>query len=737
MNYQTHNPRPKRSGQSVIAHISDLHFIRNTNVTAHPWPALAQDLSNKSVDVVVVTGDLIDSSVSDVAATQGVKDAFGHVHRYLTATICTATDVDPATSLFVIPGNHDFRWKGLSILKSIQYDAFYSEFGGEFRNALFPSLNFGVFVFDSNTDDKALNFATGLVKREDLTSFEKLVSQIATENSDLWGRCTKIALVHHHPMPIAATEHRESITDREEFLLLKNAAMFMTEMVRSDFDLVLHGHKHYPAFSTAAFPSEDDARHGIAVVAAGSVGKTGKHEPSYNLLTVFESGEIKLERRVLRDVSYEREIYTSLESYPDIRKRKFWRLARSRPFLLKMQRYVREEIIARSSGDTEILEEYSGVASLSGQPVPRIEQILSSRSGRFLSREYESNSVEQRIRWKWISEWANGQRKAETVFDPPIGNIPISFRRKGRNINSIHFNRKDRLDATGESLEEEENVSAHVKQAYNLFTIHLRFPRGLCPRFVAVQAVDPTGKRDLREEEYANPRTVVLPESDSVSMTIDYPLPGYTYRLSWSLPGDEESEHKLSSHELGKVKELIDRLLRLRSTPGRSSGAPNNALKQLADAINASPDFVSTDLEVALFVRNEVLRGLVCVSAYGPYSESKELWDWVIKPGVGIAGQAYRRREDVLCTGIDEFSEEVNYYEVTPGRPKHTVLYCSPLLFPVAGGHRIAILSLGSSSNLSKLLRLPDDEAALLALKHQIIDWYANILVPAVGMDIV
>src|SRR5262249_32865711 len=151
------------------------------------------------------------------------------------------------------------------------------------------------FAFDSNSDNGSLNLAAGWVLPREIIDFSDVVEKLRTR--DDWSLLTKVALLHHHPMPIGPTEHRSSLAGRAEHMLLKNAGLFLEEMVKARVDLILHGHHHYAAISKACYPVNGDEFHTVSVLAGGSVG-VGR-PPSYYVLTFEDSGEIHVEQRSL------------------------------------------------------------------------------------------------------------------------------------------------------------------------------------------------------------------------------------------------------------------------------------------------------------------------------------------------------------------------------------------------------------------------------------------------------
>ncbi len=198
----------KQEDRTVIAHISDLHFTSSTDFDKAPWETLLVDLVDKGrggIDVLVVTGDLIDSPVtglkdwvlSPFTGKDEIKLAFEHVSNYL-LKLCSVLQIDPEHGLFVVPGNHDYRISGIQKSRS-QPIRFRECFDRFCRPLVLPNLNLCVFVLDSNVME-FLDLASARVS--DLERFYKLTRLIPPESA----RLTKVALLHHHPMPISATE---------------------------------------------------------------------------------------------------------------------------------------------------------------------------------------------------------------------------------------------------------------------------------------------------------------------------------------------------------------------------------------------------------------------------------------------------------------------------------------------------------------------------------------------------
>jgi 3',5'-cyclic AMP phosphodiesterase CpdA len=292
----------KRENKVVIAHLSDLHFSRSTDTGERLWKALLEDLQQQSIDLLVITGDLSDSSTIDACGNSGVEREFHRVTAFL-RDLAEASKIDPS-SIMLVPGNHDFRKSGF-LGQKCKFDFFIRLFHFYYDHRLFPNLGLCVFAFNSNGPDRPVNFDGGMIHLEALDHFARVRNRIAEKCGLYWKSCTRIALVHHHPVavgPIGSQSHAK--IDPGWFNVVKHSGCFMSALAMSQIDLVLHGHKHYAGYSRTNFPFDASSEHSVSVVASGSVGKVRNGEPSYNLVTVHSNGEIILERRLFRGSTY-------------------------------------------------------------------------------------------------------------------------------------------------------------------------------------------------------------------------------------------------------------------------------------------------------------------------------------------------------------------------------------------------------------------------------------------------
>jgi len=98
----------------------------------------------------------------------------------------------------------------------------------------------------------------------ELYLFQSLMSAIRRKAPDELDKALKIIVVHHHIAPIYGEEVKQ-------FELLLNAGQFKKQVVEEGFQVVLHGHKHWPeVFTDTAISGGNNAL--LSVVSGGTIG---------------------------------------------------------------------------------------------------------------------------------------------------------------------------------------------------------------------------------------------------------------------------------------------------------------------------------------------------------------------------------------------------------------------------------------------------------------------------------
>jgi predicted MPP superfamily phosphohydrolase len=265
----------------TLLHISDLHFgFIHKEIAETARREFVTDLRNLNPkpNFIIVSGDL-----SEFGLESELKDAKTFLDEV--AEIC---QLENKRHLIVVPGNHD-------LLKSIRrlfrpkrallnYQKFFCENVWEF----FEDYNLTIFGFNSNCVGRlSFTFDDGKIGRSQLASlgeeYIRLKQSLKERNlDDQFIRSLKIAVLHHHSVP---TPH----TQMQNFLILRDAGDFLQRVTSYNFDLILHGHQHFPFHALLSYPAPIDPRRELLIVGAGTL-SSRKTKPAgfnhYSIITI-------------------------------------------------------------------------------------------------------------------------------------------------------------------------------------------------------------------------------------------------------------------------------------------------------------------------------------------------------------------------------------------------------------------------------------------------------------------
>ncbi len=717
---------PKHPDRTTLLHISDLHFRAETLGNQPPLSLLLADVRKhrKDIDLVVCTGDMIDSAFADTLINNTTDLAISHAKDFL-KTVCGEAEVNHETGLFVVPGNHDYRIKGIFGLASIR--ALFPEyFASYFRSALLPDLNLLIASFDSNGTDPRPNWATGIVEAQEFEKFTRWLDDLA--NRPQISQVTRVALLHHHPMPIAETETRK-VTEAIEFGILKNAANFMREAIKGQIDIVLHGHQHFIGYSRASFPFANSA-HELAVIAAGSAGQLFNGIHSYNVITIPRAGPVTVEQKILNQGTYEKShVFQVPEEYAAWRRLQAIRLARSAG-IATCGRLYSSDVEIDSAGDSHRNVIIRGLQAKS-ELVDRLGWISVSVVGSFEEPTCAClNEPMQRVELHPSpGQTTAGKVTYDMTFDPKLSmesSLDIELHRNA--FNSFFFDVRDRIDVTGGN-DETESAGVVVGGLYDSLSLTVRFNHQhqiLAPR---VRVTSEDGDENRTEGEYCGERLTYSEANRTAHLTVDHPLPGHVYLIRWNLP--QEADAMFGAGETLAAEEIEKALARCATNQMSNPLRPTLAdlQKQIGVSLNMAGD--GTDPKLALMYFDRA-GGLLKVAA-GLYDASDPIFSWGLKKGRGIEGQALRRRTAVFCfSGSTAWK---HYYQGPPGSSSaDSLVFAIPLTYPINTDRVVAVLRLSSSSPISPLLRLERDTPAQQRVADLVSDYYIKSVMPVVGL---
>lgn len=308
---------------ATILHLSDLHMGRCFDRDL--GDAVIAAAKEHAPDVIVVSGDLVNNPFP-----RSFRAAVGYLRRL--------RDACPKAKMVVVPGNHDLKLFGSIPWLGTRgnFEIYFGEFGlrdwaddgcplrritvwkrkarlakeavvrlwkriGALPSAATPTVRAhtlaGGHVLVVNYDSNSVIWnARGKVRPGQLIGTDAAVREQLPRLDPL---ALRIAVLHHHPLPIPYAD-KSTLTNQEHFLVLNNAGTFLREMAARDFDLVLHGHKHYSHFARINYQGQAQLRTEIGVLAAGSATIRGGNAcgaNSLNLIRFYAHGRTQVELR--------------------------------------------------------------------------------------------------------------------------------------------------------------------------------------------------------------------------------------------------------------------------------------------------------------------------------------------------------------------------------------------------------------------------------------------------------
>jgi hypothetical protein len=303
-------------------HITDLHVGRSFNENL--WQSFETCCTALKPHAIIVTGDLVDTPYRWTLLKARTR------LRAIQSQVNTCLSEDRGRcELVVIPGNHDTRLTGLVPIGSWMvtaggglvlilvlgglawlvpgwqkviamlgplclaalygayravFPAFAGVFGGDAPKAgtrvRVGATPVEILPFDSST--LRMYWARGEVPISQFMDLNKANNAVG---ADAGGEIPyRIALVHHHPLPIPYDHWAEPT------LILRNAGAFLRVIMRSGVRLVLHGHKHRWNFARVAVDAETGEPGEIAILGGYSLTGGTRHDGTirwgFNLLTL-------------------------------------------------------------------------------------------------------------------------------------------------------------------------------------------------------------------------------------------------------------------------------------------------------------------------------------------------------------------------------------------------------------------------------------------------------------------
>jgi hypothetical protein len=616
-----------------------------------------------------------------------------------------------------------FAYTEISFQKKSR-ELFRKKFRKHLKPQLYENSKLILFPFDSNHTDSRLEFATGeILGNEFQRCNEYFIKKTEEFSKDKLSKFTKIALLHHHPMPVVASEYKKDIsigrinvvkgsTDQEKFLVLNNSGTFLSEVLRHDFRLILHGHKHHKGISKAAYPIGDKEYRTIAIISAGSIGQpTAEQRYSFNVIDIEEDERILV-------YCFEKKGAASFTSH-------------SKPI----------EIYSKSDiKDFNINSGLIGVDSFAKIMV--INDYISSKNGDFIRKIYlkewapisdEENTIKSEIKsssglfvkipeieitqsngytanWTPIGQPIDGLQEGEITIEPTfLKEKPLNAEITIEIPNAISFTKEERASFTTDKFERIFRRFDHIsaeKVIWNIF-----FPSDYVfskPRLTVLNE----NFESVAYEKVETDRNLCFSKTQkSISTFIEKPGPAYTYQISWDLPSKAEEIRKRYHHspetisDIDSIKEYLNSLTADDSTNGGADNSTNGSIADFLKCIYETitnmevlnGKFKGEPLEIALSFYNDEVQALQYAAFWCPQCvniQNSCIWNHKTSVGHPINGLVFKSK-DVCFLNFDKAEREIfeTYIRKTGCNEKGKHLrscFGIPLIFPLKSKNIIA-----------------------------------------------
>ena len=710
----------KAQRKVVIAHISDLHIgDHDQNV----WDYLNTYILSQKPNIIVVTGDIVDSPKPSYFA-----DAASKLEELYTSG---------ERIIMVVPGNHDYELWGLfgsKMLASLtqpfgNWSLCWKNYIGRYWKDYFVCGNVALFSFDSNP------LLGGLAKGNvGLRRFEKSYEDFRSKNFDTLDSFYKIALLHHHPMPIPYSAQFES------FSALSNAGEFIRKLTEKQLDLILHGHKHNAVTSRLILGTVNSEDRHLSLVACGTSSKKMEGNPdtthTCNIITVHENRRVEIKRAFAppgRNFAEQPSVSCMLPPEHEYLAKRHTDLEQESG--CKLGSFICESIVD-SKGDAKfVTRKYK--LSVSNEHIFEETGVLEEKwqvdKGSFHRASYLSLGnvplTGEEVRdpdpkTGLVRSFSVIFRKAKQELK---GGVAASYKIAFWGLNSFASNSEEfkRMypNQSGPQLYEEVSLSLNVPVTN--WCVRIKFVekdsseerRGFEGKpllYIYKQDIDgdPEDEREHWLEAAYESNLKWSIENRWICMCINKPLKGYAYKILWRVP-DTGSSVCHDPKFLLQTKSFAQTLKSIRDNGTRSKKDELfNAIQSLEKEVQDKFKIASNeDLDVSLMVREvhkQEVSKLIVVALNN--QKNQDFFDFSLEVGDGIAGKAFKFNEAQLyIQGHKSLKKPQGYIPI--GKKEHSVLYSVPLRHPKDDNLLLGILNVGSFAHYSKLVPSENDRS--------------------------
>jgi 3',5'-cyclic AMP phosphodiesterase CpdA len=406
-----------------ILHISDLHlgndFIPRAVLSRRRWwkkvmpelkNGLAEAIRAHNCDYIVISGDFVNKPN---------KKAFSYSAAFIREVLHNA-NVDIRKQVLAVPGNHDVSFLPYKhkdeFARLLPYRQFllrlFDEKNLDNRKARFvhadPNRKLLFLALDTTSREGLLPGADGKVGRDQLRWAEDEIKGYQRLVSD-FDDYVKIAIMHHHCVPLSGDTARSN-----QLMQLLDAGDVIQMLQKYSFNIVLHGHKHYPHVN---FLLRSDSG-AMTIVGAGTTTSPYLEEQrtfgnNYNLLE-FDRDQVTITRFKANPAGQ-----FQLDSVPQ-----------TKPlFRVSSEGYraslVRQVVSVQPNGTADVIFERQEMRVDPGTMIRTLPvRLLVTKPGKFLYCNLVSPTGGSSVNWKIKNETAYD---GDVVFNQPLTNKSATF----------------------------------------------------------------------------------------------------------------------------------------------------------------------------------------------------------------------------------------------------------------------------------------------------------------------
>ena len=212
-----------------LLHLSDLHLESEASAGAllGSVSAALKDYQNQhtAIRAIAISGDLVDSPS---------KAAYAAVRSFIKGLETGF----PTVSVVICPGNHDYRRSGVSPEVFARGRKLFREYLGHwFRHVIVPECSLLLYSLSSCEGGSAAQGAISETAPLELHSYLQ-------GSKDARSCSIRVAIVHHHVLPVRRAEESPSEVRLEPFMVMRNPGHLIDCLLENQFSVLLHGHKH-------------------------------------------------------------------------------------------------------------------------------------------------------------------------------------------------------------------------------------------------------------------------------------------------------------------------------------------------------------------------------------------------------------------------------------------------------------------------------------------------------------